>query len=120
MAFSTEDLELIGDTGEVRIETREGDQVHRTVIWVVVDDGEVFVRSVRGEPGRWYQRALKDPNVALHVSGNRLEARAVPATDPQSVARTSDALRAKYPKSQSLNSMLRSEILETTLRLDPA
>ena len=120
MAFTTEDLRLIDDTGEVRIETRDADRVYRTVIWVVVDDGEVFVRSVRGESGRWYQRALRDPNVALHVGGNRTAATAVPATDPESVARTTEALRSKYPKSQSLNSMVRDEVLDTTLRLDPA
>lgn len=119
MSFSSEDLRLIDETGEVHIETKRGDRTHRTVIWVIVDDGEVFVRSVRGPSGKWYQRALADPDVALDVAGRRIPARAVPADDEESVERTSAALRRKYRPGGSLNSMLRHEVLDTTLRLDP-
>ena len=120
MPPSYADLQLIADTREVRIETRAGDRSYRTIIWVVVDDGEIFVRSVRGERGKWYQRALKNSNVALEAAGRRIEARAIPAPDPDSVERTSEALRRKYGKSRSLDSMLTPEVLGTTMRLDPA
>ena len=48
-------LSLLDEPKEVRIEPRrEGDSPeHRTIIWVVVVEGEVFVRSVRGRRGRW-------------------------------------------------------------------
>ena len=50
-SFAPEILRLLDETKEVRIETRrDGDSPeHRTIIWVVVVEGEVFVRSVRGQ-----------------------------------------------------------------------
>lgn len=119
MTFSTDELEKLDSTGEVHIETHGGSRVFRTVIWVVVDDGEVFIRSVRGDEGNWYQRALADPNVALLVDNTRVPAVAVPAADSESVERVNESLRDKYPPGGSLDSMLRPEVLGTTLRLDP-
>lgn len=120
MSFSPDELQLIDKTGQVHIETRRGDRSHRTVIWVVVDDGEVFVRSVRGRMGKWYQRTLADPDVTLHVAGRGIPAKAVVVEDEDSIRRTSNALRRKYTPGGSLDSMLRPEVLDTTLRLDPA
>jgi hypothetical protein len=45
--------------------------------------------------------------------------RAVPATDPDSVARTSAQLQRKYAGTSEVDSMVRDEILNTTLRLEP-
>lgn len=119
MPFSRQELELLDRTGEVEIETRRGDRSYRTVIWVVVDDGEVFVRSVRGELGQWYQRARDNPEVTLHADSESIEARAVPAQDEESVSRVDEALGAKYRPGRSLDSMLREEVLDTTMRLEP-
>jgi hypothetical protein len=113
-----EQLERISETKEILIETRRDDIAFRTIIWVVVDDGEVFVRSVRGVAGRWYQRALADPNVTLTVGDERFVFVAVPAGDATSVERTSDALSRKY-RGRSLEMMLLPKTLDTTLRLDP-
>ena len=76
MPLSPEQLGRIDDTQMVEIETRNGDQTRRTIIWVMVDDGEVFVRSVRGPAGRWYQRALANPEVALIVGAESYPFRA--------------------------------------------
>ncbi|HEY6058238.1 MAG TPA: DUF2255 family protein, partial [Candidatus Limnocylindrales bacterium] len=58
MPFDPADLRALERTEEVRIETRGADgTVHRTIIWVVVHGGDVFVRSVRGPSGRWYREA---------------------------------------------------------------
>jgi len=119
MALSNSQLEILDEVKRVVIETRASDRVIGTIIWVVVDDGDVFVRSVRGDEGKWYQRALADPEVALRVGDDRLPFRAVPAADPESVERVSDALRRKYNPGGSLDSMLKHEVLGTTLRLDP-
>jgi hypothetical protein len=86
---------------------------------VVVEGGDVFVRSVRGDGGRWYQRAVADPEVALIVGDHRYRFTAQPASDPESVKRTSDALRAKYRPGRSLDNMLLPQVLGTTLRLVP-
>lgn len=119
MPFRTKDLETIAATREVFIETKAGSRAFRTVIWVVADDESVYVRSVRGEAGRWYQRALASPEVALRVGKQRIPARAVPVRDPETVALVSDEFRRKYRKGRSLDAMVRPEVLGTTLRLEP-
>jgi len=120
VSLPAEDLERIAESREVVIETRSGDRRVPTIIWVVIDDGAVLVRSVRGEAGRWYQRALANPDVDLVVGRLRMPLRAVPVTDTATVDRVSEALRRKYPKGRSLDSMLRPEVLDTTLLLEPA
>jgi hypothetical protein len=122
VSFSGEDLAAIDAAEEVRIETQApaGD-VHRTIIWIMVDDGEVFVRSVDGEKGRWYREAKANPAVAVHVDGRRLPATAIPADDPDSIERVSAALNRKYARhGASLTSMLQPHNFATTLRLEPA
>jgi hypothetical protein len=106
---------------EVDIETRRGTDApaHRTTIWAVVDDGEVYVRSLRGASGRWYRELIARPEAVLHVAGNGFPVRAVPAADPESVQRASDALRRKYSDSRSLQPMLEENILHTTVKLEP-
>ena len=122
MSFSGEDLAALTAAEEIRIETHApGGEPHRTIIWVVVDDGEVFVRSVNGAPARWYREAKANPAVAIHLGEQRLPATAIPADDPDSIDRVSAALRAKYSRwGGSLQSMLEPHTLPTTLRLEPA
>lgn len=117
MSLHQELLELIADTREVWIETRGETKTIRTIIWVVVEDGDVYVRSVRGDDGLWYQRALADPDVVLEVGGYRIPFRAEPAPDSRSVGAASKGLQRKYPKGGSLDSMLRDDVLHTTMRL---
>jgi hypothetical protein len=110
---------------EVRIETtRLGGErpTRRTIIWVVVEGGEVFVRSVRGEAGLWFRELVAVPAARLHVPGldEPVAVRAAAAIDPASVERCSAALRAKYAPDPALRTMLRPMTLPTTLRLEAA
>ncbi|MDQ3937313.1 MAG: DUF2255 family protein, partial [Chloroflexota bacterium] len=92
----------------------------RTTIWVVVDQGDVFVRSLRGDRAHWFQAALDRPNeVRLALDGQTVAAHVVPAADDESVARCSSALERKYAGDPSTRSMVSEEILGTTLRLEP-
>ena len=121
MAFDRTDLDAIDRAKEIRIETAAAPDAerHRTIIWIVVDGDDVFIRSWRGATARWFREATANPEVAIHVGERRLAARAVPATDPDSVARTSKGLEAKYAGDPATPSMVREEILATTLRLEP-
>lgn len=120
MALDSATLGKLDTTREVLVVTRSKDRTYSTIIWVVVEDGEVFVRSVRGDGGRWYQRANVDQRVDLIVGGETIPFHAVAAADEESIERTSQALRGKYSHSQaSLERMLRPEVLHTTMRLDP-
>ena len=106
---------------EIDIETSRGGAapVHRTTIWIVVSDGEVYVRSPRGEDGRWFRELMANPDTVLHVDGEAVTARATRADDTDSVERASEGFRRKYADSPYLNSMIRDEIAPTTVRLDP-
>jgi hypothetical protein len=120
MSFPSDDLERLARAEEIEIETQPPDgPVHRTVIWIVVDDDEAFIRSVRGKAGRWYREATANPAVAIHVDGRRLPATAIPATDPDSIERTNKALRQKYDRVPGLEPMLKPTVFDTTLRVEP-
>lgn len=119
MSLSEDQLGILDEAKRVVIETRSGDRTVGTIIWVVVDDGDVFVRSVRGESGKWYQRALAQSEVTLRVGDDRIRFTVVPAGDVESVERVSAALRRKYPAGGSVDSMLQPEVLGTTLLLEP-
>ena len=123
MSFDPETLTLWQATPEIQIETSRGPgaAVHRTVIWIVVDgdNDNVYVRSVRGPAGRWYRELQANPHGAIHADGTRVAVEAQPANEPASVARVSELLRHKYEQRWPgpTASMLREEVLPTTLRL---
>jgi len=107
---------------EVDIETRspEGTK-HSVTIWIMVVDGVPYVRSVRGPRGRWYRELLARGEGAVVAGGKRVAVKATHDSLPSTIEAVSEALRKKYPRSgQSLASMLRADVLDTTVRLDPA
>jgi hypothetical protein len=122
-SFDPETLQLLDETKEVRVETRRDEDApaHRTTIWVVTVDGDVFVRSVRGERGRWYREVSANPSAALHVGDRRIPVRASPVTDEPTIGAVSDAYRSKYGRSSpgSTRAMVQPETLPTTLKLEP-
>ncbi len=122
MAFDTQTLAQIDAAYEVRIETQRLDgSTKRTVIWIMVDGEDVFVRSVRGDRGHWFQAATEeDRPLTLIVDKQRIPVRAVLATDSDSIERTGRALERKYARDPALSSMLRPMTFATTLRLEPA
>ncbi|MEO5940894.1 MAG: DUF2255 family protein [Candidatus Limnocylindrales bacterium] len=121
MSFGTEDLARLAAAKEVEIETQAPDgPAHRTIVWVVVDRNETFIRSYRGATARWYRAALANPAVAIHVAGRRLAATAIGATDPDTVERVSAGFWAKYPDDPATKAMVAPDRLSTTLRLEPA
>jgi hypothetical protein len=119
--FGESDLDVLATKEEIRVETRsKTGEVHKTIVWPVVRDGLVYLRSYKGPSGRWYREALADPDIALPFDRRRIPARAVQATDAYSVESCSAALRDKYRRSYSLQAMLDPEVLPTTLRIEPA
>lgn len=122
-AFDPEILTRFDEAKEVVIETvRPTGERRRTVIWIMTDGADAYVRSVRGERGRWYRDAVARPDAMITVGGERIPVEAVAVSDRATIDLVSDLIRAKYgPASRAdTASMLRSETLETTLRLEPA
>src|SRR5215470_8923568 len=118
--FDTNALNQLTNAEEIEIETRSPKgQTRRTTIWVVVDDNDVYVRSVHGRNGHWYQHITAKPDAAIHIDGRRLAVHAVPVTDEALIGRVSNDYLRKYHGDPAAKSMVIEEILPTTLRLEP-
>ena len=116
--FDADILRELRDFQEVAIRTEKHPK-SAVVIWVVVAYDEVFVRSVRGSKGRWYRDLATGGSATLELAGRRLEVQALPAIDADSIARASREYLRKYQSSPYVQSMVRAEVLPTTLRLEP-
>jgi len=116
--FDADTLGELRDVQEVAIRTEKHPK-SAVVIWVVVADDNVFVRSVRGGKGRWYRDLAAGGSATLEFAGHRLGVQAFPASDAASIERASHEFLRKYQASRYAQSIVRAEILPTTLRLEP-
>ena len=116
--FDADTLRELRDVQEVAIRT-EKHPTSAVVIWVVAADDEVFVRSVRGDKGRWYRDLAAGGSATLEFAGRRLAVQALPASDTDAIARASREYLRKYHPSPYAQAMVRVEVLPTTLRLEP-
>ena len=116
--FDADTLRQLRDAREVAIRT-ERHPGTAVVIWVVVADDEVFVRSVTGSKGRWYRDLATGGSAALEIAGRRLAVQAIPVSDAAAIERASGEYLRKYRPSPYAEAMVRAEVLPTTLRLEP-
>ena len=111
----------LAESDEVEIETRRDAKsaVHRTIIWIVPTKHGIYVRSVKGKRGRWYQEAVANPKVTIHVGRRKAEARVEEEGNSNVIRDVSAAYREKYQErwADETESMLRRSVLPTTLRL---
>jgi hypothetical protein len=98
---------------------RRDGSLSRRPIWVVVVDGDAYVRSYRGESGAWYRRARTDGLAMIGVDGREIEVGVEPVSDEETNRKVSDAFRAKYGKRSPgpTETMVNDEVSQTTLRL---
>jgi hypothetical protein len=116
--FDVDTLGELREVQEVAIRTEKHPK-SAVVIWVVVAGDEVFVRSWLGAKGRWYRDLAAGGPATLELAGRRVAVQALPASDPETVARASREFLRKYQRSTHAQEMVRSETLPTTLRLEP-
>jgi len=120
MPFRPQDLHDFATAQEIRVQTRRQDgAIRSTVIWVVVDNDQIFVRSVNGGGGIWYQEALDSGQATLDDQGRHLETKVIPVHDADSITRVTEALKHKYAGVPGLDEMIRPPALDATFRLDP-
>ena len=105
--FDADTLHELRHLQEIAIRTGKHPKT-AVVIWVAVADDEVFVRSVRGTKGRWYRDLAAGGPATLEF-----------ASDPATVGRASREYLRKYQPSPYAQAMVRSEVLPSTLRLEP-
>jgi hypothetical protein len=118
MAFDTAILAALRSDMEVRIHT--GKKAGRgVIIWVVVVDDTVYVRSVRGPTGKWFVAAKAAGRAEVEVGQHRAPVRVTSVDDARTIDAVSQAYLRKYASSPYAKSMVAPETLPTTLRLDP-
>jgi Uncharacterized protein conserved in bacteria (DUF2255) len=116
--FDADHLRELHDVREVVISDREASQQRGG------DMGSGGRRRgvrafVARHQGRWYRDVAAGGLATLEVAGRRLAVRAIPANDPAAIALASREFLRKYQWSSHAQEMVRSEILPTTLRLEP-
>jgi hypothetical protein len=116
--FDANVLRELRDLREVAIRTEKHPD-DAVVIWVVAANDEVFVRSVRGSKGHWYRDLAAGGSATLEFAGRRLDVQALPVSDADTIARASREYLRKYQPSPYAQSIMRAEVLPTTLRLEP-
>src|SRR5690348_11904980 len=110
--FDADTLRELRDVQEPVIRTEKHPK-SGAVIWVVVADNEVFVRSWLGTKGRWYRDLAAGGPATLEFAGRRLEVQALPVSDPAAVGRASREYLTKYQRSTNAQEMVRPETLPT-------
>ena len=119
ITWTTEELAALDSAHEIRVAARRGDGSLRKLvtIWQVVVDGAVYVRSVRGVEGRWYQAVIRHSDGAIDWHGNT---RDVTFTSDASHDTEIDAAYfAKYGNGAPTRSIVNLTAKQTTLRVDP-
>ena len=120
-AFPAAVIKRFDETSVVDIETLSPKATkHSVPIWIVVADGIPYVRSVKGPEGRWFRELIASGEGAIVAGGTRTPVKAIHDRTQAAIDATSEALRRKYKGSGgSLRSMLREDVLDTTVRLEP-
>ncbi len=96
---------------------------HATRLWIVVVEGEPYLRSMNGPGARWYREITRSGDGSLVLDDERRRRFAVRAEhvdDPATLAQVSKAIKKKYgwTHPQYLPRFLDDDSVAATLRLD--
>jgi hypothetical protein len=117
--WTTTELQSLDRTSEIRVAGRRQDGSLRslTIVWQVVVDGSLYVRSVRGAEGSWYKGVIRHHEGAISWDGKTRDVTYVPdhAADEQIDA----AYFAKYGNGSPTHAITNPAAKATTLRVEP-
>jgi hypothetical protein len=116
--FDADTLRQLREVREIAIRTERHPKT-AVVIWVVVAVDAVFVRSVQGARGRWYRDLAAGGTATLEFAGRQFAVTAMPEHDSDAIEHASQEYLRKYRSSPYAQSMIKSDVLPTTLRLEP-
>jgi deazaflavin-dependent oxidoreductase (nitroreductase family) len=86
------------DRNEIELTTTgrvSGKPTSRTV-WFVTRGEKLYLVPVTGTDSQWYKNVVQTPSLQLAADGTQHSAKAMPVTDPGTVAQVVDDFRAKY------------------------
>ena len=118
--WNQQDLTAIDGAGELRVAADRPDGTRQTprIVWHVVVDGSLYLRSVRGVDGAWYRGVQRTGTGAIDSGGVRAEVAF--ARDDTHDDAIDAAYRAKYGNGSSVDSITSPTARATTLRVVPA
>jgi len=121
MAWDAAIVNELAGTREIDVVVPAPDRpVLRTPVWIVAVDGSLYVRSWKGDAGRWYRRARRYRTGAIVTARGEHAVRFEPAGEPELDAAIDQAYLDKYGDSPYATAMIDPPAAGTTLRLDPA
>ncbi|MYS57158.1 DUF2255 family protein [Streptomyces sp. SID6013] len=115
------DLDEIGAAEELDLESERGDGTLRAPVtmWVVRAGDRLYVRSVKGTDGPWYQGTRTRHQGRIQAAGVRADVTFHDA-EPDEYAGVDAAYRAKYGRYPSIvEHVLTDQARASTLRLEP-
>ncbi|MGF0118360.1 DUF2255 family protein [Promicromonospora sp. Marseille-Q5078] len=117
--WTAADLAAIDGDGELHVAAHRPDGTLRTprIVWHVVTDGALYVRSVRGQDGAWYQGVQRTGTGTIEAGG--VHAEVTFTRDDAHDEAVDRAYHAKYGDGEAVRRITSPEATSTTLRVDP-
>jgi|SRR5690606_25274352 len=118
-AWTAQELASIDDADEIRVAGRRKDGSLRSfrIIWHVVVDGALYVRSVNGPDAAWYVGAKR--RMAGAIQWHDEQRNVAYVDDPSRNDAVDEAYRRKYGNGSPTRRLNQDPARGTTLRIDP-
>lgn len=120
--WTSQQARAITDPQEIEVAPRRPDGTLRrpTIIWIVRDGPDVFVRSTNGRGAAWFRSAIASGSGQIVARGNAFEVTFTEADDDD-LPRVGAAYRAKYGSYASIVDHLEEDgPRAATLEVHPA
>jgi len=117
--WTAQELSDLDRIGEIRVAGRRQDMSMRTptIVWHVVVDGSLYVRSVRGVEGSWYKGVIRHHEGVIAWDGKTREVTYVP--DDTVDDQIDTAYFNKYGSGSPTHAITNAAAKATTLRIEP-
>ncbi|WP_457101702.1 DUF2255 family protein [Microbacterium sp. P5_E9] len=119
MTWTDQELEELDRAYEVRVAGRRavGSSRTLTIVWHVVVDGRLYLRSVKGPDGQWYRGVTRHFEGSLRWGSTTRDVRyTLDASHDDAI---DAAYFAKYGSGSPSRSITSALAKQTTLRVDP-
>ena len=117
--WNADDLATIDRAGELRVAAQRSDGTLSTprIVWHVVVNGSLYMRSVRGDAGGWYRGVRKTG--AGTIDTGAVHAAATFISDDTHDEAIDRGYRDKYGSNPAVASITSPAARATTLRVEP-
>lgn len=117
--WTTAELRRLEQLNEIRVAGRRKDHTLRTltIVWHVVVNNSLYVRSVRGADGNWYKGVIRHHEGAITLNGDTRDVTYIPdATVDDEIDK---AYFDKYGNGSPTRAITNAAAKATTLRIEP-